>query len=1186
MAEKIKQSDISEKDIYGLIKKSAADTLQVVDKLNEELKESAKISNKIVSKSSRLKDAQEIREVQKQIKLSNIAMKQAAKLDNEKVKIQTQKLKAERLQTAEVKRGEEAQRKQTEATKRQNSEYTKLVKKTRDLKNESKRLAAEMLLLENSGKKNTAQYRELSQQYKKTTRSALGLDKTLKNIDARVGDNFRSVGNYSKALGGLRKGLGQLGLAFGFSQAIRHTSTVLQEFSEGSADMQKVIVGTAEDIARINEELLKIDTRTSITELQGLAVAAGKLNIPKEEIVDFVKSIDMAFVALGDDLDGTATEIGTTLGKIASTFGDEEKFGIGNAIERVGSTINELAAKSKAGAANIVEFTKRMAGVSSVAGIASADIAALGALFDESGQSIEVSSTVLNKLLPKLSSDFERFAGVAGMTNEEFKKLVANNPVEALKAVAVGSQSSEKGLNGLVETLESFGIENARAASIVGILSTKRERLTELQLVANKAYEDNTSLAAENALKQGTLSASVEKLTNAFNKQILAADGATGASKGIATALSFLAQNLGTILTVLKEVVFMFAAYRVVLLSLKIREKISDMLEYSRSIKKTGEATEEAKNKTAGLREGLKNIGFAAAIALAWEFGKALLSVANGARQAEEDLARVETQQRKSSARVEARISERQKQLRQALDLAKTEEEKIELQKKATELINADIAAIQKRRAVSKKEGAAFIQLEKDRVAAMGKTGRELEKFQQGFNEIIGGSIGLSAPTRIEDEIAQRTADIIAQDKAIQRYRDELSDLNHEVKVSTKDLNDNTPALDNNNKSLKAANTELDRKKASLKEIEDFEKGAAERLDRELELGEAVDDANKDARLSQMSEEEREIQAVKDSFRRRLDLADEFGHGREELEEQMLNEINDIRTKFVKREEEAAKALAAQLAKEKAERLKLEEAAEEKARLKRLETAKQVQQLITDFFIKNSEKRIEQIDKEISAAEKQKGVLEELAKNGNITAQQSLKEQQRIINDANKKKLAEQKRIERIKLSETVFDVYASKIEAKDENPLVSTISDVALLRAFIDSLPSFDVGADRLGASGQSVDAKGGFLAINHPDEQILTAEQNKRSNYMGAEDKTQLTEAYLSGSLVSRSADGLTAGYNVDLKPLVKEMQDVKAAINNIETSSVDVQGLTRSWVSIVEKIKKGNKVTNNVYKFRKDA
>jgi hypothetical protein len=109
-----------------------------------------------------------------------------------------------------------------------------------------------------------------------------------------------------------------------------------------------------------------------------------------------------------------------------------------------------------------------------------------------------------------------------------------------------------------------------------------------------------------------------------------------------------------------------------------------------------------------------------------------------------------------------------------------------------------------------------------------------------------------------------------------------------------------------------------------------------------------------------------------------------------------------------------------------------------------------------EYFIKQSQKKVEQIDGEINALNQQKQFLEQMAVNGNITAEKSLAQNEKLTVEANKKKAQELKKQERIKLAETVFSSYLSNVQKKDGNPIVKTISDISVLTAFINSLPTF----------------------------------------------------------------------------------------------------------------------------------
>lgn len=321
------------------------------------------------------------------------------------------------------------------------------------------------------------------------------------------------------------------------SGAIRGAITTIKEFDEAVTNLAKV-TGLSKDAARdLAKELIKIDTRTSVQALLELGTAAGRLGLEGQELIDFVKQTDKAFVALGDSLEGSAEDIGLTLGKLASNFQLEEKFGIGEVINKVGSALNELGASSKAQEGAIVDFTKRLSGVASQAGLTLPEVAALGALFDESGQSIEVAASTFNKLLPAIGKNIEKFAGIAGVNIDEFREKVEKDAFGALLLVAEGAKSNQKGLEGLSKTLENYGINSSRAASIVGILSSKTDRLTELQAIANKGFEEGTSLTDEFNLKNQTLTATTEKLSKAWDVYVISLEDGSGVISDVARTI-------------------------------------------------------------------------------------------------------------------------------------------------------------------------------------------------------------------------------------------------------------------------------------------------------------------------------------------------------------------------------------------------------------------------------------------------------------------------------------------------------------------------------------------------------------------------------------------------------------------------------------------------------------------------
>lgn len=319
----------------------------------------------------------------------------------------------------------------------------------------------------------------------------------------------------------------------------------IKEFDESVANLQKVTNGTKEATRELAQEIIKIDTRTSVTALLELAVAGGRLGLKGQKLIEFTEAADMAFVALGDSLDGSAEDIALTLGKLGSSFGLEEKYGVAGSLTRIGSVLNDLGAKTKATEGPIVDFTARIAGVASQSGITLPEVAALGALFDANGQSLEVAATTFQKLLPDMGENVEKFAEVAGMDVDKFSELLRDKPFAALQAVAKGAESTDKGLIGLTETLKNYGVDSARSASIVSLLSSKQEDLATMVGIANDALEANSSLANENAVKQETLNAKMEKLGKTWDVFVISISEGTGV---ISSVFSLVVEHLGNFL--------------------------------------------------------------------------------------------------------------------------------------------------------------------------------------------------------------------------------------------------------------------------------------------------------------------------------------------------------------------------------------------------------------------------------------------------------------------------------------------------------------------------------------------------------------------------------------------------------------------------------------------------------------
>ena len=248
---------------------------------------------------------------------------------------------------------------------------------------------------------------------------------------------------------------------------------------------------------------------------------------------------------------------------------------------------------------------------------------------------------------------------------------------------------------------------------------------------------------------------------------------------------------------------------------------------------------------------------------------------------------------------------------------------------------------------------------------------------------------------------------------------------------------------------------------------------------------------------------------------------------------------------------------------------------------KRLKTQEEFIKMTTDFFIAQSNKKIAQMDIEIAKAQSQYTVLQQLAANGNINAQESLAEQQRIINEANARKEKEMKRQQRIKLAESVYSTYNSKVAAGSEHPLMDTIKDTMLLQQFIASLPTFYDGTEDTGKNGNGIDGKGGFHAVLHPNERVIPKSLNEQIGGLSNEALAKMASEYQNGKIIRSNSQ---IGSAFDTAVLVGKLDELTTAIKQKPETNIGIGEITQSVMEIVKSTKQGNTTTYNRYKVRR--
>lgn len=328
------------------------------------------------------------------------------------------------------------------------------------------------------------------------------------------------------------------------------------------------------------------------------------------------------------------------------------------------------------------------------------------------------------------------------------------------------------------------------------------------------------------------------------------------------------------------------------------------------------------------------------------------------------------------------------------------------------------------------------------------------------------------------------------------------------------------------------------------------------------DLAQQEEDFYEEYRKATQTDTQNQIDAVNEKYFYLIETAKKYNLDTKVLEKKQKEEIAEI----LKKSDDKT-------AKEELDRLK-----------KQTENRNEWAKFATDYFVKMSNERIAQLDKEIAAAEKQQDTLRELAANGNINARESLAENQRIIDEANRKKAQEERRKQMIELVSGVYQTYNQKVAANAENPLMETIRDTVLLQQFANTLlgnmPTFFDGTENTGTHGEGVDGKGGFHAILHPNERVVPKSLNEKIGSLSNEQLAKVAQEYQNGKLIT----GTQPMSAIDLSLLVNKMDELTHTIKNKPETNIELGEITSSVMEIVKTTKQGNTLKTNRFKIRK--
>ena len=1272
MARKITKSDIAEEDIFKGVRDSAEKTITILEKASKVLVEIANVTKIDIAKSNFgsskgidefAKATEKAQKLQKdQIKIDQELQKSLAlkaKADQQLEVLAQKKLKTSQQQAnADAKAAKDAE-KLTKTIQNEANAYKQLESNTRALKNESKQLAAEMLKLELSGKKNGKEYRELSKTYKQVTTAAQDGDRQLKKIDNTVGDNFRNVGNYTGAVNKLRNGLGQLGLAFGIGTVVQGAGRTIVEFDQKIADLVSITGAGGSDLTYFKEQAIELGKgveggASAVIEAYKLIGSAKPELLSNAEALD---AVTQSAITLSQASGMTLPDAATALTDAMNQFGAPA--------EKAGQFIDALANGALLGSAEIPQVTEALLKFGAVAKTSNVSVEESVALIEtlaEKGLKGAEAGTALRNVMLKISApdalpiEAQQRLQALGISFEDLK-----NPATSMADKLALLKPLLKDNAAMVKV---FGMENTVSATNLIANTDRVKELTEgmgAQGTASKQAEDRTK----------TLSFAFNELKESWNALILGLSSGEGTSAILVEGLSFLAQNLTTIVSLIGKVVLAWGTYLAIQKSIQaynfimtggLKNVAAGMMDLFKAGKQAGEGAKVAGQGVSNAGKAMTAVPWMAIIALVVELGMAFYKMASGAddaARAQKGLNDAIADGEKFGSSLNKIIDEDYEKSKRSLELKKSQGKLTEAQYKIelkllkdsrTNRLKYEISVENDEKARAKKTikglqtyyNAAMntmsVLRSEEQVRVIARFEAAQEELRQS-NTVLGQLYEQKKSIdnlEVDEKIQENTESRAKNTEVINTQKDKIKELNTEYEKTNEYLTIQTDLLNQlaeieNERAIKQAETAIETQVSQdianisnggevmagedssyllfeeliLKKYALIEKFEADRL--QLEINGIIERY----RLMDAAE----MQAAKE---RRAKLLAQDGltiEQKKAIELQYLNDIdtivaNDIarnkdKNKEIEIAEEKSKDKIVELEVTKNDQINTENdkiidaqiAASQKktdeitkiegdGAKKNFETQKQFVKMAADYFMKRSNEKIAQYDKEIAAAETMYSNLQTMAANGSITAKESLAEQQKLIVEANRKKEQEQRRQERIKLAESVFASYTANVEKNEPNPLAKTITDITLLNQFISSLPTFYEGTD--GTVSQALgmpqlSGRDGHVVRVDGSEKILNPKLSAMTGNLSTNEIAKIAMEYNNGKLINKG-DGavqLSPGWSSSL--IVQKLEDLTNIIENKPETNIQLGEIIQGTMNIIKTQKKGNSIVYNKFRVK---
>lgn len=246
----------------------------------------------------------------------------------------------------------------------------------------------------------------------------------------------------------------------------------------------------------------------------------------------------------------------------------------------------------------------------------------------------------------------------------------------------------------------------------------------------------------------------------------------------------------------------------------------------------------------------------------------------------------------------------------------------------------------------------------------------------------------------------------------------------------------------------------------------------------------------------------------------------QFNNQLAENERNRVKTVNDANNEIIDAQIETANKISSintKAADEEARKKAEEDAKRKKRQQDQLNALKQFSQKAIEISNAKTDKEIENTNKEIEASKTRQSELQQLAAQGNLTAQQSVSAEIKRELELERQKEALEKKKARRQIIIEGLDLLSSKIDGGEKDAVTSTLNDMTRLLGALAALPGFIDGTETtvgeaLGKPQLNTGTDDYIVRVDGK-EKILNPAMSARTGNMTTEEITRAAEMYSSG-------------------------------------------------------------------------